>query len=189
MFVSAPEPLVAALPLSETPGGSCGLGRPRTGLENDFAHPVVAAIARRAIMMLLTVDGTVRGRLSSGGRPRFEQALTHESWLTYLAPSALQPPDALYRHIPEPRPKPYRDPVAKDDPVPMTLEAFSDLQSVAKTYLEGRVIDLGLDGVDTQVARRAIDWISGLVFGTNGEMKRIDHLRLRLNPPGTFSSS
>ena len=92
-------------------------------------------------------------------------------------------------HIPEPRANPYRDPVAEDDPVPMTLEAFSDLQSVAKTYLEGRVIELRLDGVDAQVARRAIDWISGLVFGTNGEMKRIDHLRLRLSPPGRFTSS
>ena len=69
----------------------------------------------------------------------------------------------------------------------MTLEAFSDLHAVATTYMAGQVIDLRLDGVDARVASRAVDWISGLVFGTSGQMKRIDHLRLRLSPPGTFT--
>lgn len=71
----------------------------------------------------------------------------------------------------------------------MTLEAFSDLQAVATTYLAGQVIDLRLDQVDAQVATRAIDWISGLVFGTTGHMVRTGNLRLRLTPPGTFPAS
>ena len=96
---------------------------------------------------------------------------------------------ARTRHIPEGRPKPYRDPVAEYEPLPMTLEAFSDLQAVATTYMAGQVIDLRLDGVDARGASRAVDWISGLVFGTSGQMKRIDHLRLRLSPRGTFTSS
>jgi len=51
----------------------------------------------------------------------------------------------------------------------MTIENFPDLQSVGAAYLSGQIVELRLDSIEEDLARRAIDFASGLVFGTQGE--------------------
>ncbi len=66
----------------------------------------------------------------------------------------------------------------------MTIRSFADLQSVGAAYLSGQTVELQLDGVGDDLARRASDFATGLVFGTHGRMTKVRHRRFLLIPHG-----
>jgi cell division inhibitor SepF len=64
----------------------------------------------------------------------------------------------------------------------MTIKHFADLQSVGAAYLSGQIVELRIDSIEEDLARRAIDFASGLVFGTHGRMTKASHGRFLLIP-------
>lgn len=51
--------------------------------------------------------------------------------------------------------------------------AFNDAQEVGEHFKAGQPVAMDLDGVDREVARRLIDFCSGLCYGLGGQMERI----------------
>ena len=62
--------------------------------------------------------------------------------------------------------------------------SFNDAQSVADRYKAGTPVILDLQGVDTDLAKRLIGFASGLTYGLEGGMERLDDRVFLLTPSG-----
>ncbi len=60
---------------------------------------------------------------------------------------------------------------------------FSDVARLGDAFRSGRVVDIVLDDVDEHLARRVIDFASGMVFVAGGEMHKLGPKLFRLTPP------
>jgi cell division inhibitor SepF len=65
----------------------------------------------------------------------------------------------------------------------MAIVGFADMQTVGTTYLSGQIVELRLDGIDADLARRATDFATGMVFATHGRMTKAARARFHLIPP------
>ncbi|MEV2210457.1 cell division protein SepF [Streptomyces sp. NPDC050997] len=62
---------------------------------------------------------------------------------------------------------------------------FSDAREVAETLMAGIPVLLDLTNAETEVAKRVLDFSTGVVFGLASSMHRVDRNVFLLTPAGT----
>jgi cell division inhibitor SepF len=62
--------------------------------------------------------------------------------------------------------------------------AFNDAQDVGDHFKAGQPVAMDLSGVDRELARRLIDFCSGLCYSMNGRMERVANQRYLIVPEG-----
>ncbi|OON80546.1 cell division protein SepF [Streptomyces tsukubensis] len=67
----------------------------------------------------------------------------------------------------------------------LRVNVFSDAREVAETLMSEIPVLLDLSGAETEVAKRVLDFSSGVVFGLGSGMHRVDKNVFLLAPPGT----
>ncbi|GGV71465.1 MULTISPECIES: cell division protein SepF [Streptomyces] len=69
--------------------------------------------------------------------------------------------------------------------VVLRVNVFADAREVAETLMSGIPVLLDLTGADPEVAKRVLDFSTGVVFGLASGMHRVDRNVFLLTPPGT----
>lgn len=69
--------------------------------------------------------------------------------------------------------------------VVLRVNVFADAREVAETLMAQIPVLLDLTGAETDVAKRVLDFSSGVVFGMGSGMHRVDRNVFLLAPPGT----
>lgn len=69
--------------------------------------------------------------------------------------------------------------------VVLRVNVFADAREVAETLMSGIPVLLDLTGAETEVARRVLDFSSGVVLGLGSGMHRVDRNIFLLTPSGT----
>ncbi|MBX9393615.1 cell division protein SepF [Streptomyces sp. TRM72054] len=69
--------------------------------------------------------------------------------------------------------------------VVLRVNVFADAREVAETLMAGVPVLLDLTGAETEVAKRVLDFSTGVVFGLSSGMHRVDRNVFLLTPPGT----
>jgi FtsZ-interacting cell division protein YlmF len=69
--------------------------------------------------------------------------------------------------------------------VVLRVNVFADARDVAETLMAGVPVLLDLSGAETEVAKRVLDFSTGVVFGLSSGMHRVDRNVFLLTPPGT----
>ena len=76
----------------------------------------------------------------------------------------------------QPRPQPRvntRNSGGSGDPTTVRPRRFDQAQEVADKFKEGQPVIMNLEGSDREVARRLIDFASGLCYGLDGSMEKV----------------
>ena len=68
------------------------------------------------------------------------------------------------------------------EPLVISIVRFAAVQQAADAYRLGATVDVRFDETDSQLARRVIDFATGLVYATAGTMTKLDERRFRLVP-------
>ncbi|MFD9485218.1 MULTISPECIES: cell division protein SepF [unclassified Streptomyces] len=69
--------------------------------------------------------------------------------------------------------------------VVLRVQVFADAREVAEYMMAQTPVLLDLTGADTEVAKRILDFSSGVVFGLGSGMHRVDRNVFLLAPAGT----
>ncbi|MEU2332686.1 cell division protein SepF [Streptomyces sp. NPDC006654] len=69
--------------------------------------------------------------------------------------------------------------------VVLRVNIFADAREVAETLMAGIPVLLDLTSAETEVAKRVLDFSTGVVFGLASGMHRVDRNVFLLTPPGT----
>ncbi|MGY0019335.1 cell division protein SepF [Streptomyces sp. cg35] len=69
--------------------------------------------------------------------------------------------------------------------VVLRVNVFGDARDVAETVMAGIPVLLDLSGAESEVAKRVLDFSSGVVLGLGCGMHRVDRNVFLLAPPGT----
>ncbi|MEU6257461.1 cell division protein SepF [Streptomyces sp. NPDC047043] len=69
--------------------------------------------------------------------------------------------------------------------VVLRISVFADAREVAETLMAGVPVLLDLTGAETEVAKRVLDFSTGVVFGLASGMHRVDRNVFLLTPSGT----
>jgi FtsZ-interacting cell division protein YlmF len=69
--------------------------------------------------------------------------------------------------------------------VVLRVNVFADARDVAETLMAGIPVLLDLTGAESEVAKRVLDFSTGVVFGLASGMHRVDRNVFLLTPPGT----
>ncbi|OIK06076.1 cell division protein SepF [Streptomyces monashensis] len=69
--------------------------------------------------------------------------------------------------------------------VVLRVNVFADAREVAETLMAGAPVLLDLSSAETDVAKRVLDFSTGVVFGLGSGMHRVDRNVFLLTPPGT----
>ena len=67
--------------------------------------------------------------------------------------------------------------------------SFNDAQQVADKFKEGVPVILNLQGTDSELSKRLIDFASGLTYALNGGMQRVADKVFLLTPPNVEVSA
>jgi cell division inhibitor SepF len=74
----------------------------------------------------------------------------------------------------QPRPQRSARPAAgNNEPATVKPRRFDQAQEVADKFKEGNPVIMNLEGSDREVARRLIDFASGLCYGLDGSMEKV----------------
>ncbi|GHH84754.1 cell division protein SepF 3 [Streptomyces sulfonofaciens] len=82
-------------------------------------------------------------------------------------------------------PAPEAETAARRRFVVMRVNVFADAREVAETLMAQIPVLLDLSSAETDVAKRVLDFSSGVVFGLGSAMHRVDRNVFLLAPPGT----
>ncbi|MER6531937.1 cell division protein SepF [Streptomyces sp. NPDC001508] len=66
----------------------------------------------------------------------------------------------------------------------LRINVFADAREVAETVMAGIPVLLDLSSAETDVAKRVLDFSTGVVFGLGSGMHRVDRNVFLLTPPG-----
>ncbi|MEN3584447.1 cell division protein SepF [Streptomyces sp. ZYX-F-203] len=69
--------------------------------------------------------------------------------------------------------------------VVLRVNVFADAREVAETLMAGVPVLLDLTGAESDVAKRVLDFSTGVVFGLASAMHRVDRSVFLLTPAGT----
>ncbi|MEU4033761.1 cell division protein SepF [Streptomyces collinus] len=69
--------------------------------------------------------------------------------------------------------------------VVLRINVFADAREVAETLMAGAPVLLDLSSAEGDVAKRVLDFSTGVVFGLGSGMHRVDRNVFLLTPPGT----
>ncbi|HSJ91132.1 MAG TPA: cell division protein SepF [Ilumatobacter sp.] len=71
------------------------------------------------------------------------------------------------------------------EPTTVRPRRFDQAQEVADKFKEGQPVIMNLEGSDREVARRLIDFASGLCYALDGSMEKVANgVYLLKSPPG-----
>jgi cell division inhibitor SepF len=59
------------------------------------------------------------------------------------------------------------------EPTTVRPRRFDQAQELADKYKEGQPVIMNLEGADREVARRLIDFASGICYGLDGSMEKV----------------
>lgn len=88
-----------------------------------------------------------------------------------------------------------RDPVVRAMPAPsvqfhlVSPSAFNDAQELGDKYRQGHSVLMNLQSVESELARRLVDFASGLVYGVGGTLQPVADRVYLLTPPGVVVSA
>ncbi|MBO9534501.1 MAG: cell division protein SepF [Solirubrobacteraceae bacterium] len=137
-----------------------GLAEERVDRYDDYAEPAADPYA------------VERPRRSSVPRPRREEGYDE---IFAEEPVAVARDTGVLRAMP--------DPGFGDVRVHLVLpKSFNDAQQMADRYKDGVPVILNLQGVETDLSRRLIDFASGLTYAMDGGMQRIADKVFMLTP-------
>ena len=77
--------------------------------------------------------------------------------------------------------------MASDGSIAVTVRTFNDAGTVGDAYRDGNIVELVVQDADLAVARRVVDFATGLVYGDRGSMYRVEETRYRLVPASRAS--
>jgi cell division inhibitor SepF len=118
-------------------------------------------------------------------RPASPPAETEGSSVRTIAPTApaAEPPAATPPEPTAPKPRTVVRPVpAAARPHLVAPTSFNQAQDVADRFKASQPVILNLQGVDRELARRLIDFSSGLCYGLAGHMEKVAHQVYLLTP-------
>jgi cell division inhibitor SepF len=75
------------------------------------------------------------------------------------------------------------------EPTTVRPRRFDQAQEVADRFKEGNPVIMNLEGADREVARRLIDFASGLCYGLDGSMEKVANGVYLLKPAAATRSS
>ena len=90
--------------------------------------------------------------------------------------------DAVVRAMPDRTPSPQRVHL-------VTPKAFNDAQEVGDKFRDGFSVLMNLQGSDPELARRLVDFASGLAYGLQGAMQPVAEKVFLVTPPGVQVSA
>jgi cell division inhibitor SepF len=85
--------------------------------------------------------------------------------------------EGVVRTIASPRPATMTSTIHKSEP-----KRFNEAREVADRYKEGTAVIMNLQGTDDAIARRLVDFASGLVYGLDGKIELIANRVYLLTP-------
>ena len=85
--------------------------------------------------------------------------------------------EGVVRTIASPRPATMTSTIHKSEP-----KRFNEAREVADRYKEGTAVIMNLQGTDDAIARRLVDFASGLVYGLDGKIERLANRVYLLTP-------
>lgn len=117
-------------------------------------------------------------------RPTPPPPETEGSSVRTIAPPAVEPePSRAPAEPPAPKPRTVVRPVpATARPHLVAPTSFNQAQDVADRFKANQPVILNLQGVDRELARRLIDFSSGLCYGLAGHMEKVAHQVYLLTP-------
>lgn len=71
---------------------------------------------------------------------------------------------------------------ARGKPNIVNPRSFNDAQHIADRYKAGQIVIVNLQGADRDLARRLIDFCSGVCYGLGGQMEKVAHQVYLLSP-------
>jgi cell division inhibitor SepF len=86
----------------------------------------------------------------------------------------------------QPRPRPQGG-SSNMEPATVRPRRFDPAQEVADKFKEGQPVIMNLEGADREVARRLIDFASGLCYGLDGSMEKVANGVYLLKPAASRS--
>lgn len=106
-----------------------------------------------------------------------------------------RPEPSNVRRIPMTKPEPVPVPSATVRPVPSGKvhltepTTFNDVEEVGERFRNGIPVIMNLAGASEQVAKRLLDFASGLIFGLDGRIERVGDRVFLLTPIGVDVST
>jgi len=126
-----------------------------------------------------------RTRPAAPARPAVQPAEAEPSAVRTLPPQApAEPVAAKPRAVVRPIPA-----SASAKPHVVSPSSFNHAQEVADKFKANQPVILNLQGADRELARRLIDFSSGLCYGLGGHMEKIAHQVYLLTPTNVEVSS
>jgi cell division inhibitor SepF len=89
---------------------------------------------------------------------------------------ALHPSERIVRTMPQPRPSPGGS-IHKSEP-----KRFNEARDLGDRFRDGIPVIMNLQGTDDTIARRLVDFASGLVFGLDGKIELVANRVYLLTP-------
>jgi FtsZ-interacting cell division protein YlmF len=71
---------------------------------------------------------------------------------------------------------------AEGGAVIVRIVQFGELVEVGDAHRAGEIVDLMLDATTAETRRRAIDFVSGLAYGTGGNVEKVSEHHFRVTP-------
>ncbi len=160
-----------------------GLGPDEEYEEDPYDDRIVAGApqaAREPAPPARTVAGRPRGARSQMAGPPPSMGDPEPSAVrTIPSPTSGEPP----REAPTPRPVVRPVPAsASTKPHVVSPSSFNQAQDVADRFKVSQPVILNLQGAERDLARRLIDFSSGLCYGLGGHMEKVAHQVYLLTP-------
>lgn len=73
--------------------------------------------------------------------------------------------------------------MAEPPPHVYRVTGFNDMAVVGDAFNAGERVEFSVEGAERDVARRAVDFATGMVYATQGSMYRIAEDRYVMEPP------
>nr|WP_202495652.1 cell division protein SepF [Streptomyces sp. SID4982] len=121
---------------------------------------------------------------SGQGEPVSRYDVTDEQWEGLAQVVPLRGRDAWPSAVSH-RTLPDADTETRRRFVVLRVNIFADARDVAETLMAGVPVLLDLSGAEGDVAKRVLDFSTGVVFGLGSGMHRVDRNVFLLTPPGT----
>ncbi len=163
---TAPPPPPSMPPAAGWPAGPAGTTEDPTA---DYRYDDAGQIVVRRI-------GAPADAAPAAGRDEIVEVFGGVELAPPPAPAAAPPSPPF----PPSAPAPPRDVAVQR----ITPRSFNDAQTVADRYKSGTPVILDLQGVETDLAKRLIGFASGLTYGLEGGMERLDDRVFLLTPRG-----
>ncbi|MFT4772721.1 MAG: cell division inhibitor SepF [Candidatus Azotimanducaceae bacterium] len=132
------------------------------------AESPVDTVAQRPSFPSRDFDASAAAR-----RPRVDKAATRDNSGVQIRPNSQPPQQPALRSVPG----------GSMEPHTVRPRRFDQAQEVADKFKDGQPVIMNLEGTDRGVARRLIDFASGICYAMDGSMEKVATGVYLLKPP------